>query len=301
MIARWYRWVVLLLFISALLIGCKAEPPLGSAARPIVMGFVPSVETGQLLETTTALTKLLEEETGYQIEPYIPTDYAAVVEGLGAGKVDVAQLSAVAYVLAHDKYGAQTILVTIRKGKTDYRGQIIVRADSDIQSLDDLKGKSFAFVDPTSASGHIYPKAFLIQEGYDPDTFFGEAIFAGGHDRVIVAVMDGTVDAGAIYDGARDLPTIREMYPDVMEDTRVIAETKPIPLDTIVVRKDLPSEMVQKIKDAFLAVAATDKGAAILADPYGIDGYLPSQDSDYDPVREAARALGIDLEEWVKG
>jgi len=300
MIARRCRWIVSLIFILTLLVGCQAEPPLGSAERPIVMGFVPSVETGQLLETTTALTKLLEEETGYEIEPYIPTDYAAVVEGLGAGKVDVAQLSAVAYVLAHDKYGAETILVTIRKGRTDYRGQIIVRADSDIRSLDDLKGKSFAFVDPTSASGHIYPKAFLIQEGYDPDTFFGETVFAGGHDRVIVAVMDGTVEAGAIYDGARDLPAIREMYPDLMEDTRVIAETRSIPLDTIVVRKGLPSEMVRKIKEAFLAVAATDEGAALLADPYGIDGYLPSRDSDYDPVREAARALGIDLEEWAK-
>ncbi len=300
MIARWCRWAVSLLSISALLMGCKTEPPLGSTERPIVMGFVPSVETGQLLETTTALTSLLEEETGYHIEPHIPTDYAAVVEGLGAGKVDVAQLSAVAYVLAHDKYGAQTILVTIRKGRTNYRGQIIVRADSDIHSLDDLEGKSFSFTDPVSASGHIYPKALLIQEGYDPDAFFGQTVFAGGHDRVIVAVMDGTVDGGAIYDGARDLPAIRELYPHIMEDTRLIAETEPIPLDTIVVRKDLPPEMVQRIKDAFLAVAATDEGAALLVDPYGIDGYLPSQDSDYDPVRDAARALGIDLEEWVK-
>ncbi|MFQ6014512.1 MAG: phosphate/phosphite/phosphonate ABC transporter substrate-binding protein [Anaerolineae bacterium] len=290
---------LVLMLVALLSIAARCgEAPLGSADNPIVMAFVPSVETQQLLETVTPLVAMMEEETGYHIEAMIPTDYATVIEGMGTGKVDVAQLSPLAYVLANQKYGAQTILTYVRYGRPFYKGQIVVRADSGIESLKDLQGKKFAFVDPASTSGHLYPKALMIREGYDPERFFDEAFFAGGHDKALIALVDGQVDGAAVYDGARDLMT--EIIPDIMEVTKVIAETESIPNDTIVVRQDLPSEMVEKLRDALLTIANTEEGKELLKNPYKIDGFVPSQDSDYDPVRLAAEALNIDLEEEVK-
>src|SRR5207244_6062947 len=91
---------------------------------------------------------------------------------------------------------------SIIDGSSTYRGIIVTRKDSGIKSIADLKGKRFAFVDPKSASGYVYPRAMLIEKGIDPETFFSETIFAGSHDRVIAAVLNRRVDAGAIYDGA---------------------------------------------------------------------------------------------------
>jgi len=289
-----------LLLVLVLAACAPSEPALGSAERPLVMAFVPSVETQQLLAVVTPFAQLLEKETGYRIRAEVPTSYVAVVEAMGAKKVDIAQLSPFAYVLARQKHGVETILTFVRTGKPTYQGYIVVRSDSGINTLDDLRGKKFAFVEPTSTSGHIYPKALLVQKGIDPDRFFASATFAGGHDKVLIALMSKQVDGGAVYDGARDLPGIVQQYPDIKTATKIIAETPPIPNDTIVVRPDLPADMVAKLREAIIKVSGTPEGETLLKKTYRIDGFVPSKDADYDPVRKAAEVLKIDLEQAIK-
>jgi len=264
--------------------------------------MVPSLETTKLLESGERLAKLLHKETGYYYRVSVPTSYAAVIEALGAGKLDIAWLAPLSYVLAHDKYGARVMLVAIRAGKKDYRGFIIARTDSGINSIEDLKGKRFAFGDPLSTSGTIYPKLLLLKKGLNPDTYFSHAVNTSGHDKTVLAVYNRQVDAGAIYGGetsdARE--KVVELIPDVMTKTKVIAKTDPIPNDTVAVRKDLPLDIARRFSEGLVRVAKSDEGRRTVMDLYGIDGLAPAKDEDYDSVRRAARMLGIDIESHLR-
>ena len=290
--------VLLALF---LLTGCRtaAQPALGSAENPIKMGIVPFIETQQMVQNMQPFLTLLEKETGYKYTFDAPTSYAVLIESMGAGRVDVGWYGPLAYVLAHDKYGVDVVAVSVNsQNATSYRSEILVRSDSAIQSIADLKGKKFAWVDPASASGYLYPRAMIAQVG-DPETFFSQQIFAGGHDKAVIALYNGQVDAAATYEGARS--TVEKTLPDVMQKTRIIATSPRIPNDNVAVRKGLPPEMVQRLRDGLLKVAATEDGQIALKKGIGTQGLAPAQDSDYDPVRQAAKVLNLNLEEQVKG
>src|SRR5439155_10950336 len=144
-----------------------AAPPMptgdqkGSTGNPINMAFVPSADSQKVLATGQPLADLLTAATNLTFKVSVPTSYITVVEAMGSGQVDVGWLAPFAYVLAHDKNGTQVILASLRQGSKSYRSQIIVRADSGINSIEQLRGKKFAFVDPASASGFLFPNAML--------------------------------------------------------------------------------------------------------------------------------------------
>jgi phosphonate transport system substrate-binding protein len=305
-----------LLSVSAallLLAGCRgggnapatSTPPgveaVGTAEHPLTMVFVPSVNSQELATSADELAKLLETETGYKVKGSVGTSYSAVVEAMGTGHVDLGWLNPFSYVLAHNKYGVEPLLITKRSGSRTYHGVIITRTDSGINNLMDLKGKKFAYVDPLSTSGTIYPQLAMMAAGIDPKKDLGQTIFAGGHDKVVIAVYQKQADAGAIYGGkdrdARD--RVQSTIPDVMEKTKVIAKTDPIPNDNVSVRKELPAEVKTKLKTALQKVMATDAGRRILEN-YEIDGVESVTDADYESIRKAALALNIDLEEAIK-
>jgi phosphonate transport system substrate-binding protein len=290
----------LLLTSVAVAIGaCQPrQPALGSAQNPIKMAIVPYEEGERLVTDMQPVVKLLEQQTGYRFAFSVTTSYSALIEGMGSGKVDVGWFGPLAYVLAHDKYGAEAILVSVEYGKTTYRSEIIARAGSNIRSLADLRGKQFAYVDAASASGYLYPRAMIAAAGYDPDNFFSKATFAGSHDSVVIAVYRGDVDAGAVYEDAREAAT--KALPDVMDRVKVIAYSDPIPNDNVAVRKGLPPAMVDKIRQGLLNIATDPEGLQLLAKAIGVDGLAPASDSDYDPVRRAAEALKLDIESQVK-
>lgn len=276
-----------------------ATQALGTPENPIKMAMVPSLDTKKLMASGEKLSELLKEETGLTFSVSVPTSYAAVVSAMGAEKVDVGWLSPIPYVIAHDQYDVEVILRTVRNNSDKYWSFIIARTDTGISKLSDLKGKKFAYGDPVSTSGAIYPKHLLQTSGYDPETFFSNAIYAGAHDKVVMAVYNKQVDAGAIYGGvvsdARE--KVVETIPDVMKKTKVIAKTIEIPNDTVSVRKGLPKDLVKKITDGLVNVAKSDEGRIAVMSLYGIDGFVSAKDSDYDSVREVAEAQNIKLEE----
>jgi phosphonate transport system substrate-binding protein len=274
---------------------------IGTAARPITMVFVPSVNAEQLAVSADELAKLLEKETGYKVKGSVGTSYSAVVEAMGAGHVDLGWINPFSYVLAHSKYDVEPLLISLRRGSRSYDGVIITRKDSGINSLKDLKGKRFAFVDPLSTSGTIYPQLAMMAAGIDPKKDLGQTIFAGGHDKVVIAVYQKQADAGAIYGGGGSdaRARVEGTIPDVMQQTKIIGHTDPIPNDNISVRKDLPADVKEKLKTALLKISTTDTGRRILEN-YDIDGLAAVKDSDYDSIRKAAQALNIDLEQAVQ-
>jgi phosphonate transport system substrate-binding protein len=294
--------------LSALLVaacGAGRGASLGTPENPVKMAFVPSSDREKVLASGEPLGLLLEKETGLSFKVSVPTSYATAIEAIGAGNIDVGWLATFAYVLARDKFGAEAILATVRQGSKTYTGQILTHVDSGINSLDQLRGKRFAFVDPSSASGFLYPNALLKQRVFDySDGFFSERVFAGGHDKVVLAVYSKQVDGGAAFGDSISggPPTdarsrVQSTIPDVMEKVKVIAITDPIPNDSVGVRKGLPPELVTKIREGLLKVALTDEGKKALRDLYQVDGLAPASDADYNPVRDAARALNLNLEQ----
>ena len=282
---------ILLLLWIVLPLPSQAQS-LGSAQNPLRMMFVPSGDAQVILKGGTEIAELLQKVTGLHFKTSVATSYAAVIEAMGAGKVDIGWLATFSYVLAHDKYGVELLLVVQRFGSPFYRGQIMVRADSGIKDLAGLMGKRFAFVDPASTSGHLYPKTLLLAQGFDPEQFFKKIVFVGSHNAVVLSIYKGEVDGGAAYDGSR--AAVAKMFPDVFDKINVIAYTKEIPNDTVSVRKGLSGDLKMRIRDGLKKVSKSPQGNKVLKKLYGISGFT-DLDGLFDPVREAGRLLNLNL------
>lgn len=276
---------------------------LGSFDRPIVIAFVPSQETQKILKSGDAIASALSSATGLKFKAQVPVSYAATIEGMCSGKVDVAFLTPLSYVLAKDKGCAEFLTASVRDGSPTYRGQIRVRADSGITDLCQLKGKKFAFTDAVSTSGTLYPTLLFKTKcgAQNAQEFFGASnvVFAGGHDRSMIALYGKQVDGAASFiDAKTDVASAAlKLYPDLVAVTKRIAETDDIPGDPQVARKDISSELKNQIKRSLLDYAKTDAGKKTIFDLYSIDGFAEIPDSSYDKVREAARTVGINIEE----
>ena len=282
--------------IAALLVGCSSlgnAQALGSAGNPIKMAIVPFVESGKLAKGMDMLSAELNKETGLSFTGNVPTSYAAVVEAMCADRVDVGWVSPLAYILAHDKCGAEMSLVSITRVGTKYWAAVVTRADSPIQKIEDLKGKRFAWVDPGSTSGYLIPRTMLEGRGVTQDSL-GQQVFAGGHDKVGLAVLNGQADAGAM--GLDSIPRLNSVYPNAEKELRVVEQSPDIPNDGVAFRKGLPADTVKKIREALLRISARDDGKKLFEDAIGTLGVAETTDAAYDPVRQAAKVLNMDLQ-----
>ena len=289
--------LVVLSVMAVVLAGC-GNPDLGTAENPIIMSFVPSGDTQEIIASGDTLAKMVADKTGLVITANVGTDFAAVREAMCAGKAPIAWLNTFNYILAHEKCGAEVGLATQRFGATTYKGIIIVRADSGIATLADLKGKTMCWVDPNSTSGYIIPRIYMKANGLDPDTDFADTVEAGSHNNVVTAVYNGDCDAGAVYSDARS--SIEKDFPDVKDKVSILATTTDIPNDGVDFSKDFPADLREKIVNALLEIAGSEEGVAALNTLYSIDGLQAVDDTFYDGFRADLSKAGINIEDLVK-
>jgi phosphonate transport system substrate-binding protein len=287
-----------ILAVLALALTSCGQAKLGTEDNPIVMSFVPSGDTQEIIASGDQIAEMLSERTGLVVTAEVGTDFAATREAMGAGKAQIGWLNTFNYVLANEKYGVDVGLVTVRFGSNSYKGQINVRADSGIESLDDLKGKVMCWVDPNSTSGYIIPRIMLQANGIDPDADFSQTIEAGSHNNVITQVYNGDCDAGATYADARS--SIEEDVPDVTEKVVVLAETTDIPNDSVAFVKDLPADVREELENALLEISQSEEGQTALENLYSIETLEPADDSFYDLFRADLSKAGIDIEELAQ-
>jgi phosphonate transport system substrate-binding protein len=295
------NWLILLILVAMLalaLAGCGGQAKLGTEKNPIVMSFVPSGDTQEIIASGDQLAQMIQDKTGLVVKANVGTDFAAVREAMGAKKAHIGWLNTFNYVLANEKYGVDVALVTVRYGSTSYKGQIIVRADSGIKTLQDLKGKVMCWVDPNSTSGYIVPRIMLKANGIDPDKDFAKTIEAGSHNNVVTQVYNGDCDAGATYVDARS--SVEKDIPDVKEKVIAIATTADIPNDNVAFIKEFPKDQRDKIVNALLEIANSEDGKQALNELYSIEGLEPADDSFYDGFRAELSKAGINIEELAK-
>ena len=260
------------------------------AAQPLTIGLIPAEDSQAMVESSRQVLDSLQQQMGVPVKAFVATDYTGVIEALRAKKLDVAYLGPFSYVLANSIADVEAFAVAVTKktGQSAYRSVIIARKDSGLATPADLKGRSFAFVDPTSASGHLFPKAGLLQAGYDPERTFGRVIFSGSHDASILAVAHKKVDAAAVAD--RILASAIAKGTVKQEDLHIVWSSSPIPESPMVWRKDLDPALKDKVAKALANVKDLPWG-----DQGVLNGFQPTSDAAYNVVRDMAKTLKLDL------
>src|SRR2546428_12747499 len=211
------------------------------------------------------------------------TIYAAVVEALRNGQIDIAHLGGFTYVQASKRAGVKPLVQ--RERDREFHSLFITQAGSPIRSLADLKKRSFAFGDVNSTSGHLMPEYFMRRNGVDPEVI-AKAIYTGGHDATLLAVANGKIDAGALDEAVfQRLTTNGKVDP---AKVRVFWTTPPF-LDYVwVARKGLAANVAQAVGDAFLALDGSDPQRRAILEALSASKYVPARDADYGALREAA-------------
>jgi phosphonate transport system substrate-binding protein len=294
----------LLLALSLTLVSCQQDAPLGTKYNPVKLYFTPSVDADTIAGSSQGFIRFLEKETGLLFKTGIPSNYIAVVEAFGSMRADIGVMNSFGYIMANDKYGANARLRVIRYGHDYYQGQILVHVDSGIKEIKDLQGKNFAFVDPSSTSGYMFPLKILKDNNVEP----GNTTFANKHDNVVTMIYQGQVQAGATYYSAPDehgnirdaRGRVRTQFPDVEEKIKILALTEKIPNDPFVFRKDLPDHVVNKFIAAVKKYISTPEGKQAFKDIYSVDGIIDSTDADYQGLRSMIKAINLDTSKLVK-
>jgi phosphonate transport system substrate-binding protein len=264
-----------------------------------------SAQNAEFMEAKAkSLEKMLEQELGVPVKLSVSSDYNDVIRLMKEKTVDLSFLPPYQYVIAHDNFKAADVLLQALRygvdaptGKTTqqlvdfYQGMLLVRADSPFQSIEDLKGKTIGWQGKASATGYVYPGLSLRINGVDPVRDVKGQFFQG-HDRAIQALLDNRVDAAAVFQDVRSL--MQKDYPNIINDTRVLAFTNKVPNDTISVRSDMDPKWRKTIQDAFISIGSNPEGKKIIHEVFGHEGYTFSEDNKFEIVREAARHLNAD-------
>src|SRR6266545_6045674 len=270
------RYFALLLTLS--LFACGDA---GKASKTLRVGFVPAEDAQQVMPNAQG-----------------------IVEALRVNKLDVAFLAPASYVLAKSEANIKVILKSERKGIPYYYAAIITRADSGIKTLDDLRGKTFAFGDALSTTGNVIPRKMFKERGIDPVRDFKQILYSGGHDATVLAVLNRKVDAGATYANSPDGEDSAWMRylknPEDVKRIRAIAFSEPIPADNLVISANLDERIAKKIETIFIELSRDPKGKKMLRDLYQIDGFVPATDKDYDSVRRAFVDAGIRIKDALQ-
>ena len=229
----------------------------------------------------------LEKDLGVKVKPVMASDYRGTIEALKFKKAEIGHLGPKSYVEAtNDNYANVEPVVQIRhsNGSMGYRSCLIVHADSDIFSPEDIGGKTFAFNDPNSTSGYLVPMTMFLNEmGINPKQHFSKLTFSGSHEASILAVMNKKVEVAST-----NLPDVQQLTREGKVPRgalRIIWVSKLIPNDPIVVRKDLPDSLRQAIQDSL--VAMQEKHPEVFATAGSIvGGFQKVDDAKYQVIRE---------------
>jgi len=291
----------------------------GAPDKPLVITFVPSGDTGKITKAGTAIADCLAQMTGLTTKIEVGTSFGASIEAMGAQKAQVGFLNTFSVLLAEAKYQVVPAIAVVRKYATPadfpdpdaalkdtmqsfYKAEFLTKADSGIKTLQDLKGKTFCFVEPNSTSGYIVPNIILKAAGLNPEKDFKAVVNAGGHDKVAIAVYKGDCDAGVTFVDTRTDQSYKlyETYKDIGTVLKVFYLSERIPNDGVQYIKQLDPKVQAVITEGLLAMAKDPGGAQTLKNLYNIAGYEKIDATFYNAFAAVLKAAGVDPATLVK-
>ena len=276
------------------IVGCSAKTETKKEEKVIKMGFVPLKNSEKLVEDLKPISDYLTERLGVKVEAFTASNYIGVVEGLGSGSVDFGIIPPFSSLLAQKQSNAKPILTSKGKtGKPGYTAELYVRKDSGIKSLQDVKGKKVAFVDPSSSSGYIYPGAMLVNAGLNLDKDISYQ-FSGGHDKSLQLLLNKDVDVIATFDGVED--RYAKDFPQAKTDIQKLASSDMIPGVMVTTSGKMDKELQEKLEKALRDIEKDPKMKEMFTKMFSITGFTDVNQDAYKKVEATAKVMNVDLD-----
>ena len=233
-------------------------------------------------ESYAELANYLGEKLHRPVQLIQRRTYAEVNDLVAEQDVDLAFVCTSAYIDGSDEFGMQLLVAPEINGHIEYHSALIVPAGSSAQTLADLRGRVFAFTDPMSFSGRVYP-TYLVQEmGEDPEDFFSKTFFTYSHDRAIHAVAAGVADGAAVDSLVLEYAFKRN--PEMKDQLRIIHLSPPFGIPPVVVPSGLPARQKTLLYETLLQMDRDPRGTEIL-NHLGIGRFVHIADAAYDEAR----------------
>ena len=276
------------------IVGCSTKTETKKEEKVIKMGFVPLKNSEKLVEDLKPISDYLSERLGVKVEAFTASNYIGVVEGLGSGSVDFGIIPPFSSLLAQKQSNAKPILTSKGKtGKPGYTAELYVRKDSGIKSLQDVKGKKVAFVDPSSSSGYIYPGAMLVNAGLNLDKDISYQ-FSGGHDKSLQLLLNKDVDVIATFDGVED--RYAKDFPQAKTDIQKLASSDMIPGVMVTTSGKMDKELQEKLEMALRDIEKDPKMKEMFTKMFSITGFTDVDQDAYKKVEATAKVMNVDLD-----
>lgn len=297
-------WIIAL--IALMVSGCAAAPyeptirlsvlqPLPVQGEDVLVPLRVSVAavispTGTA-ESYQPLLTYLSAQLDRPVELVQRRTYAETNELIEQGLVDLAFVCTSAYISGRQQFEMELLVAPQVNGVTTYHALLIVRADSPARRMDDLRGTVFAFTDPTSHTGRVYPTALVQRLGSTPDRFFERTFFTYSHDNAIRAVAEGLADAAAVDSLVYEYAVARN--PDLAQRVRVIHRSPPFGIPPVVVSPNVRPQLKATLQEVMLTMADDPTGSGPQAlQVLGIDRFVLIDDQAYESARELIRTVG---------
>jgi len=226
--------------------------------------------------------KYLEEKLNRPVELVQRRTYLEVNDLIEHGEVDIAFVCTSAYIQGHDLFGMELLVAPQVGGATTYNSYLIVPTSSTAQSIKDLRGKVFAFTDPISLSGRVYPTYLVQQLGFTPEEYFSRTFYTYSHDEAIRAVASGLADGAAVDSLVYDYAIARD--PSLADKVRVIHRSPDFGIPPVVVSPFTRPQVREELQSLFLEMA-NDTNAQNALDSIGVERFVLIDDSTYDSIR----------------
>jgi phosphonate transport system substrate-binding protein len=273
--------------LAGLIAACA---PAAFAQQVFRITAIPDEAPTELARKAAPLAKYLERRLGVKVEFTPVNDYAAAVEALVNKQVDMAWFGGFTFVQAHHRSGGKIIPLVQRDEDARFRS-VFITTDASIKSLADLKGQTVSFGSPSSTSGHLMPRSFLLAAGLDPDRDFKRVAYSGAHDATVAAVASGKVSAGAL-----NISVWEKLVSDKKVDpgkVRVFFTTPTYYDYNWSVHADMPAATRDKLAQAFLALdPATPEGKEVL-ELQRATKFIPTRVENYKGIEAAAGSAGL--------
>ena len=259
-------------------------------AQSLKVSAIPDESPTELLRKFKPLGAYLEQKTGTKVDWTPVNDYPAVVEGLAAKRIDLAWLGGFTFVQARIRTG-DAIPIAQRVEDEKFISYYIVPKASSAKTLQDLKGKTFAFGSPASTSGHLMPRFFLLKAGINPDKDFTRLAFSGAHDATVAFVASGRAEAGALNASVYD--KLIEKGDANAKAVRILQTTPPYYDYNWTVRGGLEPALVKKLTAAFLDLDPGNPAHKEILDLQRATRFVATKPENYKGIEEAARSAGL--------
>jgi len=261
----------------------------------ITLGAITAENEADRTTRFKPVREYLEKALGVKVNWRTATDYAGIIEGVKAKKIELAYFGPASYSQAYIVTGGQVEPIAERldvDGNKGYYSVVIVKTDSPYHKIEDLKGKKFGFADPNSTSGHQAPRFFLTEQGFNPDTFFASTTFSGSHENSVIALLNGTFDGVATWWNSE-----KQSNPERMEakgmikpgQWRIIWKSPQLPSDPWAMPVWLPAQMRADVKKAMLDLPKADPKVWQILDP-GSPGFAAGNQADYEAIIRMIKA-----------